>query len=269
MIVLFMKFFLTLPFLLRVIIFLLFAAAIWRLFGKTLLWFLSLIPFTLEKIFVLLYQLIEFPIAILHKKCGAGFYKIDNYMAEIGGKADAVLMDWYYAWHFKYQFKWGRVIIVCVICFAFVVLPSFMPVKNNVLKAGERLYLSGEKRIAAFLDKHKEKSLIKKALAEKSKQAQLDKEKSENPIIELIVTNVRTSLLVRDQPDINNGNILDRLKNGDTVDWTGELVFAETEQGHVEAWAKIKIRNGVEGWSRFSYLYPANYKGINFYVKKN
>lgn len=267
MTVFFMKFFLTLPFLLRVIIFLLIGAVIWRLFGKVLLWFLSLIPFTLEKIFVLLYQLIEFPIAILHKKCGAGFYKIDNYMAEFGGKADNVLMDWYHAWHSKYQFRWGRVMIGCVICFAVIVLPSFLPVKNNVLKTGEMLYLSGEEHITAFLEKHEQKALIKKALAEKSKQAQLDNERPEDSNIELVVTNVKTSLLVRDQPDISNGNILDRLKNGDTVGWTGELVFAETEQGHVEAWAKVKMRRGVEGWSRFSYLYPADYKGTNFYVK--
>ena len=66
---------------------------------------------------------------------------------------------------------------------------------------------------------------------------------------------------------MQNGTALERLHNDDVVLWNGEMIFAEAEGKHVEAWVKVTTKNGIEGWSRLYYLRPKDYEEIIFYVK--
>ena len=80
------------------------------------------------------------------------------------------------------------------------------------------------------------------------------------------VPGISSSLLVRDKPSIEEGEILGRLKNEDTVIWKGELRFAKIDENSVEPWVKIITANGVEGWSRLFYFYPKSYADMEFWV---
>ena len=80
------------------------------------------------------------------------------------------------------------------------------------------------------------------------------------------MSGISTSLLVRDSPSVEEGAILDRLKNGDVVIWRGEMRFSKTDDSHVEPWVKIITESGVEGWSRLFYLHPEPYADVEFWV---
>lgn len=269
--------FLELPFLVRVAISLFIILILWCILRQILFRVLALIPFLLEKLFIALYCIVETPIAALHKKFGLFFYKIDNLMNTCGVTIDNALNRWFNAWHSPYKFKWGYALIVYLLCVTFIVLPSFIPVKNNILKTGEALYNSGQDFIINLLEKHeyyepeKDKPIINNEKNEPAINAQkadaVVNEQAEKTEIKLIVSGLKSTLLVRDIPDTENSTTLEKLYNGDIVIWTGELVFANVEDDHIETWAKIVTQNGVEGWSRLLYLQPEDYENVKFSVK--
>lgn len=84
--------------------------------------------------------------------------------------------------------------------------------------------------------------------------------------ITLVVSGVSSSLLVRDIPSTEDCIILGRLQNDDVVVWSGQMVFSEVDNGHVEPWVKIVTVDGVEGWSRLYYLHPEQYVDMEFQV---
>lgn len=99
-------------------------------------------------------------------------------------------------------------------------------------------------------------------------EKEIDQEETELSQIKLIVAGVNSSLLVRDIPNMESGTALERLHNGDVVTWTGEMVFAEAKDNHIEAWAKVVTQNEVEGWSCLFYLHPQNYENISYHVEE-
>lgn len=248
-----------------VVLFLIFCA--WSVLGKGIFWVLSIIPFLIRKLFFLLYQLIELPVTLLHKKFGAVFYKVDNLMAKLGEKADKALKSWYHAWHTQYKHKFGILFVIFILCWSFIVLPSFIPGENKVFHAGEKIYLSGEQFLTSQLKEHGLYEPVDEAMTIK-KEMENGEEDTSSFEVRLVVSGVSNSLLVRDIPDVENGIALERLMNGDTVVWTGEMVFAEAENDHVETWAKVKTVNGTEGWSRLFYLCPESYENRTFFIEK-
>ena len=257
-----------LPLWLRVALELLIFILLWRVFGKGILWILSAIPFLLDKLFILVFRIIELPIAVFHKKWGAGLHKVENGMSRLGETLDNVFMKWYSSWHGKYHFRWKRGMIVCISCWCIIVLPSLFSVHNNMLRAGEKLYLFAENKGVEWLEKHSNSDFEEEIVAEEIKQTIVQEEVAMSSEIELVVWGVKNSLLVRDIPRIEGSVTLDRLYNGDTVNWTGELMFTEINNNQVETWAKVITQNGAEGWSRFDYLCPKEYEGKRYYVKE-
>lgn len=254
------------PFFIRVVLSLLFLFGLWVLFGKIILLFLSMIPFLLRKVFILFYQLVEIPIAKLHKKFGGNFYKIENYMASFGERADNLLNRWYDAWHSLYRFKIGIAILVYIICLLLITLPSVLPIKSDFLKSGERIYLSGEKYLVDSMLNHKGKDSNQAVMTATMGEVGHEDDQLQEDAIELVVTNIKSSLLVRDIPDMNYSVTLERLYNGDQVLWLGEMLFAPAENNQVEAWIKIRTENGTDGWSRLLYLHPIDYSEAKYLV---
>lgn len=85
--------------------------------------------------------------------------------------------------------------------------------------------------------------------------------------IELVTSGLNSSLLVRSDPSIDKGEVLGRLYNDDIVIWTGQMVFAEVNDGSIEPWVKIRISEEIEGWSRLYYLHPAQYENLKLEIK--
>lgn len=85
--------------------------------------------------------------------------------------------------------------------------------------------------------------------------------------IELVTSGLNSSLLVRSDPSIDKGEVLGRLYNDDIVIWTGQMVFAEVNDGSIEPWVKIRTSEKIEGWSRLYYLHPAQYENLKLEIK--
>ncbi len=259
--------FMLLPFWGRVVILLFLVVFIfWSIFGKVVLWFLSVIPFLLRYIFRYIYLLMEIPIAALHKRFGAGFQDIDNLLLQTGEKIDFVFENWYKAWHWSKEYHFGKVILVYIVCVIVTILPTLIKTDNSLLKVGENIYSKCETALILQLEKQGWYAPDKQ---EVFNQIEL----TEDEIIEielfetsLIVTGISTSLLVRDAPSVVEGNILGHLKNNDIVIWHGEMRFSKTDNEQIEPWVKICTVDGVEGWSRLNYLYPVQYENVEYHV---
>lgn len=261
----FVEFFGILPLGVRVaIVLFLLIVILWRFFGKIILWILSWVPFVLEKIFRYLYLLIEMPVSALHKKFGAGFYTIENRLSHAGEMIDDAINFWFAAWHSPKEIHLKKLLLIYAFCVAFVIGPAVLKVDEK-LRVGEILYIHCENSFVSWLTEHVGDDSAVAAL-EQEKQMESELSDDDSFEITLVVSGVNSSLLVRDIPDTQNCVVLERLYNSDKVIWRGRMVFSETDNGHVEPWAKVITANGVEGWSRLYYLQPEQYSDMEFYV---
>ncbi len=62
------------------------------------------------------------------------------------------------------------------------------------------------------------------------------------------------NLLVRKYPDTNFGKILTKLKKGDRVKLLKKMQYKEQISKYNDYWYKIKLKNGVIGWSYGAFL---------------
>ena len=262
-----MKFLLSIPFQLRVMIFLCIITILWWIIGKRTIWLLSVIPFIIKRFFFLLYQIIAFPIAMLHKRIGSAFFTIDNCVASIGAGICSFFENWYQYWRFHYKFHWGRMIIVYLLCFFYIIVPSVISIESDMLKKGEEWYLRVESVVLGDTDVHAVYDSNQKTAVVDSAEENGEVE-SKISQIELMVAGVNSSLLVRDIPNMEEGIALERLYNEDVVVWNGELVFAKAEEDRIEAWVKVRTETDVVGWSRLYYLHPVNYEKGMYYVNE-
>lgn len=261
-----------LPFWLRVV-FILFLLIVlfWLVLGKLVLKMLSFIPFLLRKICWLFYLILEMPTAMLHKKYGSIFGKIDNALSHAGEKVDIAVYSWYKSWHFHNKIHVGKLIFVYGLCVAYVVLPSYLNTNNNLLCFGEKTYLHYEEQFFNWVEQHGWYDPTAKPVWEQDKQTTDDIIGTKDAVNEadleetiLIVSGVSNSLLMRDIPSVENCVILERLHNDDTVIWNGQMTFAKADNDHIEPWVKVTTSNGTEGWCRLFYLFPEGYEGKEF-----
>lgn len=244
---------------------------VWKVFGKRLLWILSIIPFSLQWFFRLIYLLVEAPISLLHKKLGASFYKISNGLSQYAERTDSIMERWYNKWHLLERVQLWKALMVYVLCVTLVMLPSLIEVEGNVYRKGETVYLHCEAALISWFEEHGwyrsvELSLLEQDLGFTHDNPDILPELNAVPIV-LIVSGLKSSLLVRDIPSVEDSVELDRLYNGNSVIWSGELIFAEMNNERIEPWVKVMTPNGIEGWTRMSYLYPEEYREVEFYVQ--
>ena len=253
--------YLSLPIIIRVsfVLFICFFG-VWGALRKIILRILAFIPFILEKIFKPLFLLIESPIAMIHKKIGGPFIKIDNGFSRWGFSIDEKLTFLYHSWRKPKEFNWIRVLICYLVCTIYVLLPSMLDINASFLTKGEMCFENMEQKLRDWMaDTYNEEEIISDSDVDGKTQ------NDEEDI--LIVYGVSTSLLVRDNPSVEQGIVLKRLYNGNCVYWQGECVFAEVED-KIEPWVKIKTLDGVEGWCRLMYLYPKEYRNAVYHIKK-
>lgn len=267
-----MKIFFLLPFWARVVLSLFFVIVLlWLILGKIILRILSFIPFVLKKVCWYFYLLLEMPIAILHKRFGSTFGKIDNMLLRAGEKVDTAMQNWYTAWHSPDKIHVGRLLLVYFSCVAFIVLPSFVNVDNKILRFGETTYVHNETRFANWLEEHGWYDSVIKVAWNQDESNEDDADEYENmednfEEITLIVSGIDTSLLIRDIPSVEECTILERLQNDDIVTWKGQLAFAEADNEHIEPWVKVITASGAEGWCRLFYLHPDENESKEFRV---
>ncbi len=242
---------------------------LWRVLRKPILWILSVVPVLMRKVFRGIYLLLEMPVAMLHTRFGAGFYTIDNGMAQAGEKVDKFMEYWYIRWHSPKEYRLGVNLLVYGVCILLIAIPSLAHSDNVILGLAERIYIGGETFIMELAGGRERYNFIEETVAEPEEQ--LENERTEEVPFEitLVVSGVSSSLLVRDVPSMENCAVLERLGNGDMVTWKGEMRFSEAEDEHVEPWVKIVTEEGTEGWSRLFYLQPEEYADMELRVGRN
>lgn len=269
------KYYLSIPTPIRAAVLMLVFLLLWAKLGKKILFVLSIIPFVLRFLFKKAYILVEFPFSILHRKLGGIFHKIENQLSKVGKKIDEKILKCYSSWHKTDSNYFGRVFLTCFIMVIYISLPQFIKIEHIIINLGEKLYLAGESTIITWLVKQDLYDSTESVAADlDSQNLSMDYNRTEDvlPLKDdfeerLIVAGLRSSLLLRDIPSVQNSVALSRLHNGDIVIWKGQLAFSEVD-GRVEPWVKIVTSEGIEGWSRLLYLHPEIYENIEFNMAK-
>lgn len=207
-------------------------------------------------------ELFELSVSYLHKKFGSGFGTLDNSLSAGGGKIDDILKMWYGAWHSPKEVRMSRQLLIYILCMGVVLGPALFKLDEK-WRMGENLYITGETSVINWF---KQRGIYDAADVLNVGEEIIEKKSGLEETV-FVVSGVNNSLLVRDIPDTENCMVLDRLKNDDEVILTGDMTFAETENGHIEPWVRVITENGIEGWSRLFYLHPKEYQGIEFYLQ--
>lgn len=251
----------------RVAFLMCFVFLLWLLVGRIILWIMSGIPFLLIKLHRLIYCIVQIPISFLHKKFGSALYKADNGVAVIGVHIEDLLQKWYIRWHAKGKTNKKIEILCFIVIYIIIVVPPKVFSNDSVLCIPGNVYCEEESKLANEIEAGQRKKVITDISEEVMQNEDETFEVTEPDLIELRVVGIRTALLIRDVPSVERGIALERLKNNDVVKWSGQLIFAETEDNHKEAWVKIISQNGIEGWSRLDYLCPTHYETEEYQVK--
>ena len=260
-------FFETISFECRVAFLICFVFLLWLLVGRIILWIMSGIPFLLLRLHRLIYCIVQIPISFLHKKFGSALYKADNGVAVIGVHIEDLLQKWYIRWHAKGKTNKKIEILCFIVIYIIIVVPPKVFSNDSVLCIPGNVYCEEESKLVNKIEAGQRKKVITDISEEVMQNEDETFEVTEPDLIELQVVGIRTALLIRDVPSVERGIALERLKNNDVVKWSGQLIFAETEDNHKEAWVKIISQNGIEGWSRLDYLCPTHYETEEYQVK--
>ena len=261
----------SLPFSLRVAIGLfLLVFVVWKLGRKIILRILSVIPFLVKRIFLGVYLLIDTILSVLHKRIGWIFVTADEQFGEVCEKVDCKIGEWYTKWRGAQKTKVKECLLIYIISCLIIIVPSYIETDNRMIKAGENAYLKCEE----FIVKHIRESRWYNSKKELATGNDWLKKTSTNSVYEgefqatLIVTGLKSTLLVRDIPNKEKSVTLDKLHNGECVIWNGEIAFSYVNN-QVEMWAKITLEIGITGWSRMDYLYPLEYENRIYNVTES
>ena len=261
----------SLPFSLRVAIgVFLFVFVVWKLGRKIILRILSIIPFLVKRIFLGIYLLIDTILSVLHKRIGWIFVTADEQFGEVCEKVDCKIERWYTKWRGAERAKIKECFLIYIISCLIIIIPSYIETDNRIIKVGENVYLKCETfilkniRESRWYDSQKELSEGKDWLQKAGINGVYEGEFQTT----LVVTGLKSTLLVRDIPNKEMSVTLDKLCNGDCVIWRGETAFSYVDN-KVEMWAKITLENGIIGWSRMDYLYPLDYENRIYYVTES
>lgn len=236
------------PIYIRAAVLLILLLILWRVFGKVIVWILSLIPFLLQRAFIMFYLIVKLPITMIHKGCGGLFYLVDNMWSDIGERIDAKLSKWYKKWHTEYTYNLRTSLVGGLLFYGCVVVSMSIESEIPVLNVIKDAYCSSE----TFLKQKLEDA----DNTNSDYYGWLGRDEDKNQV-ELRVYNVNTTLYVRDIPDKENGQALDKLYTGDRVIWTGKMTFVEWG-GNKEVLIKVITEDGIEGWSLFDYFQPSD-----------
>lgn len=126
---------------------------LWGLFGKYLLHLLSVIPFLLDNIFRGIYIIIEFPISALHRKCGGGFYNVENFVTNVAEKVDSLLLRWYTSWKHINKITMMPVMLIYIAAVVFIgVVPVLANWPDAPISMGGRAYIQCENKLVSWME---------------------------------------------------------------------------------------------------------------------
>lgn len=259
----------------RVILLLFIFFLLWGLIGRFILLFLSFFPYLLKTIILALYLIFESIEALLHKRIGSNFYAISNKISRYGEKLYSVIDKWYKLWRYPQSIHMKKAFFIYAMIVISIIFAPIFKIQNSTLNFPKTLYIKFESSLVNWLKNkqifdeniYAEEQIDNTDPIETIDYLPIDTQDMENGnsfAEKIIVFGINTSLLVRDMPNMN-GNILDRLYNGDEAIWTGFLSFSKVN-GKVEAWIKVITPNEIEGWSRLSYIYPKEYENKEYKI---
>lgn len=194
---------------------------------------------------------------MLHKNSGSTFGEINNWMSQTEGKMDDGMLKWYHAWHSPGKPHAGKTLLFCTVCVLLI----------NLWNAGKVKFLDAESFLTGLIMKQDWYDPDAVFVSEESVEESPEEADADVFEIELVTSGLNSSLLVRSDPSIDKGEVLGRLYNDDIVIWTGQMVFAEVNDGSIEPWVKIRTSEEIEGWSRLYYLHPAQYENLKLEIK--
>ena len=155
--------------------------------------------------------------------------------------------------HSNYHINIGRCLAAYILLAALVILPSLINVNIPVLQVGENVYTQAETCLKNWVEKC--------VVADSSSDENCNQMK-------LVVSGAKSSLIIRDNPSSKDGQIVGKIENGDEVIWDGRMIYIKEKQ-RIQPWIYILAGADTEGWSRFSYFRPKEYKDIEFNIIMN
>ena len=120
-----------------------------------LLKIISLLPFLLKQVFRLIYLLLEWLVAVLHRLLGGAFYRVDNGLAAFGEQMDARLGRWYGAWHSPKSWRPYAALTFAAftLCYLFIVIPPTLQIEEGGWQTkGWSAYLWAEDTFVGWLE---------------------------------------------------------------------------------------------------------------------
>ncbi len=251
----------SLPLIIRLILFLLplsivFSIVLWHPF----IVLVNMILSTLNFLFKCIYVILDFPISLLTNSFGGVFYKFDNALSQVFYNIDSWIQKCILFLKKPENTK-KRFMPIYLTVVIIIYISSFFNNSNSLVNAPYKLYMN--------LD-----SFIVSKVADMSKSPNSKTSIESNEInnrfsFELLVQGTTSSLIVRDSPRTKNCEVVDYVKNGDTVSWNGVLTFGENDNKRQEAWVEVVTANGITGWARLSYLVPLdNVEGMTWQLQK-
>lgn len=207
---------------------------------------LSIIPFLLSKLYLLLYKLLESIVALPHSKYGGDFYTMANKLSALGEKGYLSLIKWYKAWNKVERIHIRAAILTYITLIVFInVLPAMTSAKNSPLNIGGNIYLQNESAFINWIEKKglytsKEKMIQEAIYLQINNTNTLQKGVVVGYDLVPIMINQRVYMSVRDLFDSLGGKIeWDSITGNILISFQNNSVRLDASKGIIEI-------NGIE-----------------------
>lgn len=149
----FLNWFLFLPIGVKFSILLIVPLIIWCLFGRLIMKLISIIPYIIKRIIVLIYLLLEIPISALHKIFGQSFYKIDQGLSNWFNNLSSLFERIYKFLYSPKNLYKGKAVVIFLIISAYLIIPSLIGINNRPFTFWNDFYLKIESAIIDMIIK--------------------------------------------------------------------------------------------------------------------
>ena len=147
----YIELFLSLQIGVRLSILLIVPLMMWGMFGRFLLTIISVIPYLLGRIILVIYLLIETPISALHKTFGSAFSGIDQGLANRFDKLYANIEKCYRILHKPQKTYGGTAFLLYIIVSIYLIIPSIIGLNEKPFAFWQGFYLNTEQKIVESL----------------------------------------------------------------------------------------------------------------------
>lgn len=143
----FINLFLLLPIGVRFSILLIVPLIVWCIFARLIMKLISIIPFVIKRIVLLIYFVIEFPISKLHKMFGQTFYSIDQGVSNWFDKLSTTIEKVFQLLNKPKNLYKDKAFIIYILFAAYLIIPSLIGFNSKPFTFWYNFYINLESSI--------------------------------------------------------------------------------------------------------------------------